>query len=277
MKLRTRVLDGLYLNWALPASGLPEPPPPLRYERHPWQGSEWVFASVLLFRQQGLHLPLVPFVRFSYPQFNLRLYVVDDDGVPSVYFHTVLVPGWVVPAARAVGQLPAAAAHFRYPPPSREVPAGSWEWRVRRGSSLRVEASQSSPMVGVGPPLGSWDDTVRYIRERPRGYAEVAHELRRVDTEQPRVAVWPVAASVIDAGLLADCLPLGRAAGDGGDGDGDGHAAAAGGVGGVGGWPPLHSAWFCPEIPFTFELSVAAKIDLSPRLPQAAASSRSRL
>ena len=172
---------------------------------------------MLLFRQQGLHLPLVPFVRFSYPQFNLRLYVVDDDGVPSVYFHTVLVPGWVVPAARAVGQLPAAAAHFRYPPPSREVPAGSWEWRVRRGSSLRVEASQSSPMVGEGPPLGSWDDTVRYFRERPRGYAEVAGELRRVDTEQPRVAVWPVAAAVTDAGLLADCLPLGRA-GAGGDG-----------------------------------------------------------
>jgi len=265
MKLRTRVLDGLYLNWALPASGLPEPPPSLRYERHAWQGSEWVFASVLLFRQQGLHLPLVPFVRLSYPQLNLRLYVLDDDGVPSVFFHTVLVPGWVVPAARAVGQLPAAAAHFRYPPPSRQVPAGSWTWRVRRGSSLRVEASQASPRVGEGPALGSWDDTVRYFRERSRGYAEVAHELRRVETEQPRVAVWPVAAEVADAGLLADCLPLA--------GGGDGR----GGGGGGGGWPPLHSAWFCPEIPFTFELSVAAKIELSPRMPQAAASSRSGL
>jgi Uncharacterized conserved protein (COG2071) len=254
MKMRTRVVDVLYLNWALPADALPEPPPSLRYERHPAQGRDFVFASALLFRQQGLHLSLVPFVRVSYPQFNLRLYVVDADGVPSVYFHTVLVPGWVVPAARAMGQLPAAAAHFRYPPASRSEPAAEWSWRVRRGGALEVTARPGAPATAEGPRLGGWDETVRTFRERSRGYSEVDGALRRVETEQPRAAVWPVAAEVTDAALLSECLPMP-----------DGAA-----------WPPLHSAWICPEMPFTFELDVAPKIELSPRLPQAAASSRSR-
>lgn len=262
MKLRTRVIDGLYLNWALPAAALPEPPAPLRYERHAWEGGDRVFASALLFRQRGLHLPLVPFVRVSYPQFNLRLYVVDGDGVPAVLFHTVLVPGWVVPAARAVGQLPAAAAQLRYPAPSRRQPAARWSWRVRRGGgALRVEARPGSAAAGEGPRLGSWEDTVRYFRERDRGYAEVEGALRRVEAEQPRVAVVPVVAEVTETGLLAECLPLG----------------GAGDVGAAVGWPPLHSAWLCPETPLTFALSGAPKIELAPRMPQAAASSRSRV
>jgi hypothetical protein len=125
---------------------------------------------------------------------------------------------------------------------------------VRRGSdAFEVRARLGAPAVGEGPRLGSWEATVRHFRERPRGYAEVGRELRRVDTEQRRVAAWPVAAEVVESALLADGLPL----------------AAAGG------WPPLHSAWLCPEIPFTFELSVAPRLELSPRVPQAAASSRS--
>ena len=55
-------------------------------------------------------------------------------------------------------------------------------------------------------------------------------------------------------GLLARCLPL------------------AGG----GGWPPLHSAWLCPEVPLVFEFGTARELELGAgRLPQAAASSRS--
>ena len=34
MRLRTRIRDCLYLNWAIPASWLPPPPSPLRYEIH---------------------------------------------------------------------------------------------------------------------------------------------------------------------------------------------------------------------------------------------------
>jgi hypothetical protein len=97
---------------------------------------------------------------------------------------------------------------------------------------------------------------VRYFRDRRRGYAEVGDRLRRIETEHPPAAVWPVAAELSDASLLARCLPLA-----GGDG-----------------WPPLHSAWLCPEVPLVFEFGTARELELGAgRLPQAAASSRSRL
>jgi hypothetical protein len=197
-------------------------------------------------------------LRLSYAQLNVRLYVEDREGVPSVFFRHMLVPPWVVPVARLVGRQPASPGRFRYPRPSRSPDAGEWRWRVSGGSSttgLEVRVRQGSPAVGAGPPLGSWDQTVHYFRDRMRGYAEVDGRLHKIDTEQPRVAVWPVAAEVVDGSLLEASLPL------------------AGGAA----WPPLHSAWLCPEIPFTYELSVAPQLEISPRLPQAAASSRSRV
>jgi hypothetical protein len=100
---------------------------------------------------------------------------------------------------------------------------------------------------------------VRYFRDRRRGYAEVGDRLRRIDTEHPQAPAWPMTVELTDVSLLARCLPL---AGENGAG--------------AGGWPPLHSAWLCPEIPFVFELATVRALDLgSGRLPQAAASSRS--
>ena len=99
MKLRTLLRDALYLNWALPAAAVPPPPPPLAYELHSEGGREWVFASALLFRQQGLHLPALPFARVSYPQANVRLYILDGERMPAVLFRSMLVPAWVSPAA----------------------------------------------------------------------------------------------------------------------------------------------------------------------------------
>jgi hypothetical protein len=265
MKLRTLVRDGLYLNWALPAEALLPPPPPLVYERHAEGGREWVFASVLLFRQEGLHLPALPVIRLSHPQANLRLHILDGDRMPSVLFRRMLVPAWVTPAARLFGRQPARPARFDYPRPSDDPAAGEWRWRVRAGATLEVTARRGAPMLGTGPRLGSWEATVRYFRDRRRGYAEVGRRLRRIDTEHPPVAVWPLTAEVTDASLLEHALPL---------------AGGREGGGGAGPlpWPPLHSAWLCPEIPFVFELGTAARVELGTgRLPQAAASSRSRL
>ena len=259
MKLRTLVRDGLYLNWALPAAAVPPPPPPLVYELHSEGGRDWVFASALLFRQQGLHLPALPLLRLSYPQANLRLYILDGERMPAVLFRSMLVPAWVSPAARLLGRQPVAAARFRYPRPSQDPEAEEWRWEVRRGAALAVTARRAAPAIGAGPRLGSWEATVRYFRDRRRGYAEVGARLRRIETEHPQAPVWPLAAELTDTSLLARCLPL-----------------AAGGGDGAGGWPPLHSAWLCPEIPFVFELATVRGLELrTGRLPQAAASSRS--
>jgi len=254
MRLRTLVRDALYLNWAVPAEALPEPPDPLRYQLREHEGRDWAFASALLFRNRGVHLPHFPLVRLSYPQLTLRLYARDGDGTPCVVFREMLMPGWVGPAVRLVAQQPVSWARFDYPELSRDVEEGTWRWRVARDGELVVTARRGAPPVGVGPRLGGWDETVRFFRDRPRGYATTNGRLRRIETEHPDVAVWPVAAEVTDASLLARLLPLG----------------------GDGAWPPLHSAFICPSIPFVFALDLVPEVELEGgRLPQAAASTRS--
>jgi uncharacterized protein YqjF (DUF2071 family) len=250
MMLESVVRDCLYLNWALPAAALPPPPAPLRYQLHPFQGEDHVFASAVLFHQEGLHLQSLPRLRLSYPQCNLRLYVLDGDGVPAVLFRSMLMPLWVVPGVRLVSAQPAASARFRFPRPSSDLGDGEWRWWVEKGEALEVRAWQDSPTVGHGPRLGSWEQTVEYISERPRGYAVEDGALHRVKAQHPRAAVWPLRAEISALGLLTSLLPLT-------------HGAA---------WPPLHSSWLCPEIPFVFDLGLVPKMAVAPSLPQAAAS-----
>jgi len=108
----------------------------------------------------------------------------------------------------------------------------SWEWRVmapggwsggaRTGAGLHCVATLGSPKVGAGPQIGTWQQTVDYVRLRNRGYALRRGALKRIETEQPSVAVSPV-----DVDLRDDELPrvlLGAPS-----------------------WPGLHSAWVCPE------------------------------
>jgi len=254
MRLRTLVRDALYLNWAVPADALPAPPEPLRYQLREHAGRDWAFASALLFRNRGVHLPHLPLVRLSYPQLNLRLYALDGDGTPCVLFREMLMPAWVGPAVRLVSQQPVSSARFDYPEPSRDAEEDAWRWRVARDGELVVTARRGAPPAGEGPRLGGWEETVRFFRERPRGYAKTDGRLRRIETEHPDVAVWPVAAEIADASLLARLLPL--------DGEGS--------------WPPLHSAFICPRIPFVFALDLVPEVELEGgRLPQAAASTRS--
>jgi len=260
MMLRTTVRDCLYLNWALPAEGLPQLPEPLRYQLHSWQGSDYVFASALLFHQDAVRLAALPLIRVGYPQFNLRFYVLDREGTPSVLFRRMLMPGWVAPGVRLVSHQPAFAARLEFPRPTVDAGDGPWRWRVEHGGTLEVRAWRDMSAVsagagiGEGPRLGSWDDTVRYFQMRPRGYAQNSDgRLRRIDVRKPSkvAAAWPLRAEVSGAQLLPDlfCLPS------------NGFA-----------WPPLHSAWLSPEIPFAFELGLAPKeVAVSRGMPQPAA------
>ena len=242
--LRTTVRDCLYLNWALPAESLPAPPAPLRYQLHSWQGRDWVFASALLFHQDSLHFSALPLLRFGYPQLNLRLCVLDDEGIPSVLFRRMLMPSWVAPGMRLMTRQPASRARLDFPRPSRDVNGGPWHWRAerRRRGHLEVKAWQDSPALGEGPRLGSWESAVRYFQERPRGYALASGALHRISAKHPPVPVWPLKAEVEADGLLPSLfeLPAGT------------H------------WPGLHSAWLCPEIPFVFELGLVLRVPAAP-------------
>ena len=109
-------------------------------------------------------------------------------------------------------------------------------------------------MVGDGPRFGSWEQTVRYFHERPRGYVEDAGVLHKLEARHPQVAHWPLRAEVHGEDLFLGCL-----------------LAPNNGAGGVGGWPPLHSAFLCPEIPFVFELGLVPKVSMAPSVPHPAA------
>lgn len=248
MKLSMTVRDCLYLNWALPAEVLPEPPAPLRYQVHAWEGQDWVFASALLFHQDAVRVAALPLLRVGYPQFNLRFYVLDREGTPSVLFRRMLMPGWVAPGVRLVSHQPAFSARLDFPRPTVDAGDGPWRWRVVCGGTLEVRAWRdmsavstggASGSMGAGPRMGSWDDTVRYFQHRLRGYAQNSDgRLHRMDVRRASAAAWPLRAEVSGAELLPDlfCLPS------------NGFA-----------WPPLHSAWLCPEVPFAFELGLAPK------------------
>jgi len=97
MLLRMTVRDCLYLNWAVPAGGLPGLPAPLRHQLHTWQGVDYAFASAVLFHQDAVHLASFPFLHLGYPQLDLRLCVLDGEGIPAIFFRRMLMPAWVTP------------------------------------------------------------------------------------------------------------------------------------------------------------------------------------
>jgi hypothetical protein len=253
MMLRMMVRDCLYLNWALPVEELPEPPASLRYQLHSWQGGDWVFASALLFHQDAMHFTSLPLLRVGYPQLNLRLYVLDREGVPSVLFRRMLMPAWVTPGVRLLTHQPASRARLDFPRPSR-VPGegGPWTWKVRRHGALEVRAWQDSPQVGEGPRLGNWDQTVRYFHERPRGYAEGSGALHLMEASFPQAACWPLRVELRGDEMLSPWLRINR----------NGASRP---------WPALHSAWLCPEIPLVFELGLVPQIQMAPSVPHPAA------
>jgi hypothetical protein len=133
---------------------------------------------------------------------------------------------------RWMGRQPVDAARFRFPAADLSLDDRDWCWTVNRGSRLTVKAEQSSPRLGPGPSLGAWPATVRYFRQRKKGYAVGPAGLSRLTLEQPAAAIWPVTAELDDHALVAECLPLC----------------------GTLELPALHSSWICPEMPFKVEL-----------------------
>lgn len=249
MVLRTKARDCLYVNWALPMTEAPPLPDGLRYDIRREGQEERVFLSALFFQMSGLRPEMLPLPSLSYPQLTVRLYVLDGEQVPSALFLRVWVPPWVVPVSRYLGGQPATAGQLDYPAPSEQPGEESWTWQVQRGPTLRVQARMASPGAGEGPSLGPFPRTVDFFRRRLRAYAVLDGRLRALERSQPQVEVWPMQAEVADAGLLHDLLPT---------------------VAGRRFLTP-HSAFLCPEIPFTFQLSQPLRLPLpAPEIPVAA-------
>ncbi len=232
MILETIGRDCLFLNWALPVEALPELEAPLRYDLHRWRGEDHVFLSAALFRQQVIDIPKVIFPRVSYPQLSLRLSTVDGDGVPSFFLCTVLLPAWVLPSVRLVARQQARKASFHYPTQGAGLAESPLRWSVKSKGCLDVTVSAGAAATGEGPPLGGWDQAVTYFQRRKRWYFSSPGGLRRLEVTSRDVQAIPIAAEVADDSLLSSCVAGSSERG----------------------WPPLHSAWLSPEIPFVFEI-----------------------
>ena len=248
LRLQTVVRDCLFLNWALRPEDLPKPPEPLRYEVLTGPQGDFVFVSAVLFRQEGMHFSNLPLPRLSYPQCNVRAYVLDGDGLPAVWFWREWVPLWVVPGARLIANQPATAATFDYPQPSKDPAAERWAWRVEAGSVLAATAERGAGVIGEGPAFASWNALVDCLRQRSRGYVSSNSVLQRIAAAHPAVPVWPMRAEVQEAALIAASAPGGEALV----------------------LPRLHSAFLCPELPIVFELApVPVTLALPEQVPAA--------
>jgi len=252
MNVRAVVRDCLLIHWALPPETLPAPPAPLRYDVHCLEGcGSRVLATALFFFHEGVRVSALPILRFSYPQFSLALPVRDEDNVPGLLFEKVLVPAWVLPAARLVARQPVATARLNYDRPSEAMGEHQWRWQVEKDGELVVEARQAAP--GDEGPLGSWNCLIDSLRQRHRGYCRSGRGFRRFETRILDGEAWPLAATVHDAGLLEQCFP-----------------AVSPET-----WYQPRSGLLFPQLPLETELSLASQMALGHTLPQAAPSQRS--
>lgn len=226
MRFLTDLENCLYLNWAVPVGSAPRPPGPLRYEVHPTEEGPRVLASLLVFRNTSMRIASSPWPSLSYPQANLRYYVLDGDGVPAVWFRRMAVPAWALPAVRwTVGEVVR---------PGRLRHGGDdWRWELHsRAGGFAIDARAGSTL-GVAPNLGAGSAVVRYFSRRSRGYAVRRGRLRRVDATHRAAAPCPVQVTVGDGGWIQDALGAEMP-------------------------PQPHSAWVFPRMSFEFE-AVAAK------------------
>jgi hypothetical protein len=117
---------------------------------------------------------------------------------------------------------------------------------VRAGAELDVLARPGMPALGEGPCLANWGSLVDGLRHRPRGYGWSGGHLSRITTSHPATDTVPVQAEIPVSSLLrASAPPIG-----------------------VDVWPPLHSAWLCPEIPFSFDLGLVPAFEAGSPAPQ---------
>ncbi len=243
MSIRTVARDCLHLHWAVPRERLPEPPAPLRWDVRGDGGDGVVFASALLFRMERARLRSLPVFKLSHPQFHLRLCTLDGDGSPSFYLLAALTPTWALPGARLLERQPAVTGSFDFPRPGHAPGERAFHWSVRRRKCLEVSARAGSPPAGSGPSLGTWENLISYFQRRDPVYFAAAEGLRKIEIGRRPGGAVPLAAEVGRQDLLGECLEL------------------------AGGWPPLHSAFFCPETPFVFVLGAARERALPRQLP----------
>ncbi len=206
MLFTTVLEDALYLTWAVPFEALPPPPAPLRLERLTHTGSDSALVTLVLFRQSGIRAEALAWPRLSYPQVNLRVAVLDAEGVAAVLLLRELVPAWVVPIARAAGGQPASAALLDFPAPAPAALLEPRRWAFSAGTRFEVTARAGAPPGGATLG-GDFAAAVNRVRDRPRAYLPAGGGLRRVERVHARAEAVPAAVELGRVDWLEARLP----------------------------------------------------------------------
>ena len=165
-----------FLHWPVdPEAVQPLLPPGLRVDQ--WEGSAWVGVTPFFMRVRPLALPVVP-PGCSFPETNMRTYVVGPDGRRGIWFLRMEVTAlWFAVALRGLG-LPYVRQHMAVDATPDEVryqsrpvePGGAGGHDI----TLRPGASLSPP---TGGPLE------RFLTARWDAYHRVGPRLLRTTVE----------------------------------------------------------------------------------------------
>jgi hypothetical protein len=204
----TLLVDALYVNWAVPRAELPPPPAPLVLESVVESGETTAFVTLVLFRQRGLHSDAaalgssrVPAVQPAPAGARRRSRRVGLAAAPA----GAGLGGAARPAGGATAGLGASL---------RDTPAATASRRTALGDRRRPTAGAALARRGAPAStvrLRRLGALVAFFRERPRGYADNAGGLRRIEATFDHAAGIPCRVEVERADWLEARLPERRA------------------------------------------------------------------
>jgi len=143
----------------------------------PFEGSAWV--GIVAFRMADARPPGIPWLS-TFPELNLRTYVLGPDGRPGLWFFSLDAARLaVVAAGRAGFGLPYCWSRMQVDVAGDRVAYRSRRrWPGPRGAACRL-------VVDVGAPLPDPGEFARWLTERYRVYTRIAGRWGTVAASHP--------------------------------------------------------------------------------------------
>ena len=194
-------LELSFLHWSFPPHSVAVLlPPGVRIDT--FDGDAWV--GLVLFRlrivlRTGLTLPWL----CSFPETNVRTYVVGPDGERGIWFFSLdcarLVAAW---AGRMTYRLP-----FHHAVMGMDCGDGVRRYRSRRLPRTGAKSSGCSATVHIGEAIARSRVTSlqAFLTERWRLYTRAEGGIATAHVEHPPWRLHHAVATDVDAGLLAAC------------------------------------------------------------------------
>jgi uncharacterized protein YqjF (DUF2071 family) len=194
-------LELSFLHWSFPPQSVAALLPPGvcvdSFEGDAWVGL--VLFRLRIFLRRGLTLPWL----CSFPEINVRTYVVGPDGERGIWFFSLdcarLIAAWT---GRMTYRLP-----FHHAAMRMDCGDGVRRYRSRRAPDAGTTAGGCSATVRVGEPVASSDVTAlqTFLTQRWRLYTRAGGGVATAHVEHPPWRLHHAVATDVDAGLIAAC------------------------------------------------------------------------